>query len=87
MNGDFHYRIDTNTQWQPYAGGGIGIHFVSFENPGPGVDKSETQAGGCFIAGADVATKGHSRFFAELKLGLGDSPNLKAMVGWSFKPH
>jgi len=37
----------------------------------------------CVLDGADVATKGHSRFFAELKLGLGDSPNLKAMVGWS----
>ena len=22
-----------------------------------------------------------------LKLGLGDSPDFKAMVGWSFKPH
>ena len=87
VNGDFHYRIDTKTQWQPYAGGGIGIHFISFDNPGPGRDNSVTRAGGCFIAGADVATKGHSRFFAELKLGLGDSPNFKAMVGWSFKPH
>ena len=81
VNGDFHYRIDTNTQWQPYVGGGVGIHFISVDNGG-----SDTQAGGHFIAGADVATKSHSRFFAELKLGFGDSPDLKALAGWSFKP-
>ena len=86
VNGDFHYRLDTRTQWQPYVGGGVGIHFVSFDNPGPGPDNSETQGGGHFIAGADVATKGSSRFFAELKLGFGDSPDFRALAGWSFKP-
>lgn len=82
LNGDFHYRLDTRTQWQPYLGGGVGIHFFSFDHGGG----SDTRAGGHFIAGADVATKSHSRFFAELKLGFGDSPDLKAMAGWSFKP-
>ncbi len=88
VNGDFHYRINTNTQWQPYVGGGVGIHFISVDNNGPaGTDNSTTNAGGHFIAGADVQTKGRSRFFAELKLGLGDSPDLKAVAGWSFKSH
>ncbi|HEY6193681.1 MAG TPA: hypothetical protein VI504_01450 [Candidatus Eisenbacteria bacterium] len=86
VNGDFHYRIDTKTQWQPYVGGGVGIHFFSFDNAGPGVDNSATRGGGHFIAGADVATKSGSRFFAELKLGFGDSPDMKAVAGWSFKP-
>lgn len=85
LNGDFHYRIDTKTTWQPYVGGGVGIHFVSFDN-GPGNNDSDTEAGGHFIAGADVATKGHSRFFAEIKLGFADSPDFKALAGWSFKP-
>jgi opacity protein-like surface antigen len=86
VNGDFHYRLDTKSQWQPYLGGGVGIHFFSFDNVAPGVDKTDTRAGGHFIAGADVETKSHSRFFAELKLGFADSPDFKAMVGWSFKP-
>lgn len=85
LNGDFHYRIDTNTTWQPYVGGGVGIHFFSFDN-GIGNNDSDTEAGGHFIAGADVATKGHSRFFAEIKLGFADSPDFKALAGWSFKP-
>ncbi len=81
FNGDFHYRLETKTTWQPYLGGGVGIHFLSFDGGG-----SDTRAGGHFIAGADVATKGHSRFFAELKLGFSDSPDLEALAGWSFKP-
>lgn len=86
LNGDFHYRLDTRTQWQPYVGGGVGIHFFSYDNVGPGVDRSATRAGGQFIAGADVETKNRSRFFAELKVGFADSPDFKAMAGWSFKP-
>lgn len=86
LNGDFHYRISTNTQWQPYVGGGIGVHFFSFDAPAIGAGTSSTNAGGHFIAGADVATKSNSRFFAELKLGLGDSPDFKALAGWSFRP-
>ena len=85
INGDFHYRIDARTQWQPYIGGGVGIHHLSFDNAGPGIDNSSTDAGGHFIAGADVATKGRSRFFAELKIGFADSPDFKVMAGWSFK--
>ncbi len=85
VNGDFRYRIDARTQWQPYVGGGVGIHFVSFNNPGPGPDGSDTRAGGHFLAGADVATQGASRFFVELKLGFSDSPDFKALAGWSFR--
>lgn len=86
LNGDFHYRLDTRTQWQPYVGGGVGIHFFSFDHTAPGVDRDQTRAGGHFIAGADVATKSSSRFFVELKLGFADSPDVKAIAGWSFAP-
>ena len=85
LNGDFRYRLDTRTHWQPYIGGGVGIHFMSFNNPGPGPDASDTVAGGHFLAGADVATQGRSRFFVEMKLGFADSPDFKALAGWSFR--
>ena len=88
LNGDFHYRLDTHMTWQPYLGGGVGLHFVSRDNnPGPGFDRSATNAGGQFIVGADVATKRGSRFFAEVKIGFGDSPDLKALAGLSFRAH
>ena len=85
INGDFRYRFQVKSQWVPYVGAGLAVHFFSFDNPGPGVDSSDTRAGGHIIGGAQVLTKNKSTFFAELKLGLGDSPDFKAMAGWSFK--
>lgn len=84
INGDFRYRFQIKSQWVPYVGAGLAVHFFSFDNPGPGVDNSETKAGGQILAGAQVPTKSRNEFFAELKLGLGDSPDFKAMAGWSF---
>jgi hypothetical protein len=87
FNGDFHYRIVTNTSWQPYIGGGMGMHFVSADNGfgGRTSSNSDLHAGGHFIAGATIPTQGKSRFFTELKLGFGDSPDLKAIAGWNFR--
>lgn len=84
LNGDFHYRLQTKTQWRPYLGGGIGLHFVSVDNTGPARNNSDTVAGGQFIAGADVLAKSGSRFFTELKLGFSDSPDMKVMAGFNF---
>ncbi len=84
FNGDFHYRLATRSTWQPYLGGGVGIHFNSLDNAGPGADDSSTDAGGQFIVGADVATKRGSRFFAEVKVGFADSPDLRVLAGLNF---
>jgi hypothetical protein len=88
FNGDFHYRIVSNTSWQPYVGGGVGIHFASADNGfagGRNTADSNMHAGGHFIAGATIPTQGKSNFFTELKLGFGDSPDLKAIAGWNFR--
>lgn len=85
LNGDFRYRIDVRGQtWQPYAGAGIGFHFVSFDSRGPFEDDSDTYGGGHFIVGVDAPTRSGNRFFTDLKLGIGDSPDLKLEAGWSF---
>ena len=34
--------------------------------------------------GADVATKRGSRFFAEVKVGFADSPDLRVLAGLNF---
>lgn len=86
LNGDFHYRFTiSGATWQPYAGGGVALHFVSFDNPGPGPDGSDTLAGGTVVIGADVPTKTGNRFFVEGKFGLGDGPEFKAIAGWHFR--
>ena len=85
LNLDLHYHFDLqNTTWRPYAGAGLGIHFIEFDG-GPGNDDSDTEVGGGLIFGASVPTSAGNRFFAELKFGLGDSPDLKMVVGWNFK--
>ena len=86
LNGDFHYRfVVSGMTWQPYAGGGVAVHFISWDNPGPIGDDSDTRAEGTLIVGADVPTKNGSRFFVEGKLGLGDGPDFKILAGWHFK--
>ena len=84
LNGDFHYHfLIHNSPWRPYVGAGIGIAFFNFDL-GPFGDASETDVGANIIGGAIVPTRSGSRFFTELKLGLGDIPDFKLLVGWNF---
>ncbi len=87
LNGDFHYRIISGAHWQPYVGGGVGMHFASDDNLRGNTNNNDAQTGGHIIVGAGVPTEGRNRFFTELKLGFGDSPDLKAIAGWNFKAY
>jgi len=87
LNFDLHYQIRVqNTSWQPYAGAGLGVNFVSFDRPRPFRDESQTAVGGNLLFGASVPTQTGNRFFAEMKLGLGsDVPQFKMLAGWNFR--
>lgn len=86
MNFDFHYHFDLrDTDWRPYVGPGIGIAFYEFDREPPFRDDSETEVGGSIVVGTDVRTRGGSDFFGEFRLGVGDIPDLKLMVGWNFR--
>jgi hypothetical protein len=85
FNGDFHYRFDINSHWQPYAGGGVALHAFSWDT-GFG-HTSDTVGGGNLIVGADVPTQRGSRFYVEGRFGLGDGPSFKALAGWNFGMH
>ncbi len=75
LNADFHYHFRIqNSPWRPYVGGGVG--FIGGNGGSVG--------GGSLIGGAIVPTQSGSRFFAELKFGLGDLPDFKMVVGWNF---
>lgn len=85
FNMDFDYRLAIQgSEWAPYVGGGIGIDFASFDRSGPVADGSDTSVGANFIFGATVPTRSGSKFFSELRLGIGDLPSLKLMAGWNF---
>ena len=84
-NFDMHYHFEIqDTPWQPYAGAGIGLNFIEFDNA-PFQNTSDTEVGGNLILGAGIPTQAGNRFFGELKFGLGDIPTLKMLVGWNFK--
>ena len=88
FNLDMHYHFDvTGTTWRPYVGAGAGINLIQLDLPPGFPDESFTRVAGAFILGAGVPTQSGSRFFSELKLGLGDSstPDLKMLVGWNFR--
>jgi len=88
FNLDMHYHFDvTNSTWRPYLGGGAGINLIQVDVPPGFPDNSFTRVAGSFILGAGVPTQSGSRFFTELKVGLGDSstPDLKMLVGWNFR--
>jgi hypothetical protein len=85
LNFDVHYHfVVTGAGWRPYAGGGVGLNFIEFDNI-PGRDNSVTEVGLNLVGGAGVPTSSGNRFFAEAKFGLGDIPTLKMLVGWNFK--
>lgn len=84
LNLDLHYHFRTSTTWHPYAGGGATLNYVNYDDDRYD-DESDTEAGGSLIIGAVAPTRGGNRFFTELKFGLGDSADFKAMVGWNFK--
>jgi len=71
-------------------GGGAGMHFSSVDHTNRSGVTTTTRSestGPHFIVGAGVPTEGKNRFFTELKLGFGDSPDMKVVAGWSFQPH
>jgi len=80
----FRFRI-SNSPWSPYAGAGLGVAFMDVNVDPPGNDQSDTNFGGNLIFGAQVPTQTGSRFFAEMRFGLGDVPDWKLLAGWNFK--
>ena len=82
---DLHYHFALeNSEWRPYLGAGIGVHFFDVDTP-PGIDGSSSEVGGNIIVGAGVPTRSGTRFFTEMKFGIGDIPSLKMLAGWVFR--
>lgn len=86
LNGDANYHLRlTDSDWRPYLGFGLGVNRISVDLPAPFEDVSDTEIGLNLILGAGVQTQTGSRWFGELRFGIGDIPELKLMVGINFK--
>jgi hypothetical protein len=86
LNGDFHYNLSYETTWQPYVGLGAEVNNWR-ETVGRNRDRTETSTttGGHVVVGAAIRNRTGGRFFTELKLGLGDSPDMKMLLGWNMR--
>jgi opacity protein-like surface antigen len=85
LNFEGAYRFRSNwAAWTPYAGGGLGLNFVSWDDEYARGDNSDTELGLNILGGVERGLSNGDRFFAEIKFGLGDSPDFKFTVGWTF---
>jgi hypothetical protein len=84
VNGDVTYQFTelVSSPWGLYGGGALALHILDFDNvPGSG---SDTDLGLNLVAGGTkVFANGHLGF-AEIRIGVLDSPDLKLTVGYSL---
>ena len=79
------YRIGNRwTEWTPFLGAGPSFAYYRMDSDGD--DDSESGTGFNLIAGLDKGFSNGDRFFLESTFGLGDVPDLKLSVGWTFFP-
>lgn len=71
-NVDAHYVFKTSSDLKPYAGGGFTVNWFDFDGG------SDTEVGGSILGGVYF----NERMFFEAKVGLGDVPDWKLVVGW-----
>lgn len=79
FNADLHYVFETDSKLSPYAGGGMTVNWFDTEG------NSDTEVGGSVLGGILIGRTSMGRMFFEMKLGLGDVPDAKLLVGWNLR--
>jgi len=79
----YHLRL-SGSDWRPYVGGGLGVDFVSRDEPLGVRDHSNTYVGLNAVAGFTIPAGSGRHWFTELRFGLGDLPTLKIIGGLNF---
>lgn len=74
LNIEFTYDFSQAGDWRLFAGGGPALNVINVE------DETDSEGGFTLLVGA--AHPGG--LFGEVKFGLGDSPDFKIGVGYSF---
>lgn len=77
-NGDIHVNFSPESSMAPYVGGGITIYNW---NPNDSAFDGQTEVGGSLLGGVWLNRTGSTSYYLEAKLGLGDVPDFKAMIG------
>ena len=77
------YYFPVKASVTPYAGGQVTAAYFNFDDHRG--DDSDTEISLAGVGGIETRLKGGTRFLAEIQLGFGDIPDVKLMVGWTFK--
>jgi opacity protein-like surface antigen len=84
INPEVFYLFTPHNRWTPYAGGGLGINIVNWDDKAGMSDKTETEIGLNLLGGVETRISDTTKFFGEIKFGVGDSPDAKFAVGLTF---
>lgn len=85
IDADAYYHLHLqDSDWRPYFGGGLSINNFNIDEPPPFEHTSNTEAGLNLVAGTSIPTSPNAPMFAELRIGVGDIPDLHIMAGWNF---
>jgi opacity protein-like surface antigen len=77
-NADLHYIFNSKSKLAPYAGGGLTLNWFDFDSG------SDTEFGGSLLGGILLGQTSLGEMFFETKIGLGDVPDWKFIVGWNM---
>ena len=87
---DALYRFrDKWDVWQPYAGGGLSLGVINRNDdpdaPGGSEDDTEVEPGLNLVGGVGKQLQSGNLFLTELRIGIGEAPDLALSVGWIFR--
>ena len=71
-NLDGHFNFNKGSKWNPYLGAGLTLVWYDFDGG------SNTEFGGSILGGFDL----NEKWFFEAKIGLGDVPDWRFVVGF-----
>ena len=79
------YYFPVKAAVTPYAGSQLTLWLFDQDGPGDGFDDGFNAEVGLYaIGGIETKLKGGSRFLAEAQVGIGDVPDVRLLVGWTF---
>ncbi len=75
----------SRTDWYPYAGAGLGFVYYDFDTGygNPDRDGGDWDVGAWLIGGLETWASRNSKFFLELKLGPGGTPDARFTAGFT----
>lgn len=83
-----HYRFATGGDWSPYAGGGVLLALIGYDDDHPrrrfGGDGEDFEIAPVAVGGVEWSASGGRDLLFELQLGGGDAFDAKVVVGMTF---